>query len=94
MHKAAELVRVRADYIARILTMEQGKVFAEALNETMTTADVIEWFAEEGRRAYGFPFGSHRPAGWLSAGRSQPTRTPNARPRFGDGTAFLRRSRS
>jgi succinate-semialdehyde dehydrogenase / glutarate-semialdehyde dehydrogenase len=53
MRKAADLLRERADQVAKILTMEQGKTIAEAKIETMTAADVIEWFAEEGRRAYG-----------------------------------------
>src|SRR6185437_10201094 len=53
MRKAAELMRERADKIATIMTMEQGKVLAEAKVETMAAADIIEWFAEEGRRAYG-----------------------------------------
>ncbi len=53
MRKAAELMRQRADSIARIMTMEQGKILAEAKIETLTAADIIEWFAEEGRRAYG-----------------------------------------
>lgn len=53
MRKAAELMRERADSIARIMTMEQGKILAEAKIETLTAADIIEWFAEEGRRAYG-----------------------------------------
>jgi succinate-semialdehyde dehydrogenase / glutarate-semialdehyde dehydrogenase len=53
MRKAADLVRERADMIATLITMEQGKVLAEAKIETMAAADVIEWFAEEGRRAYG-----------------------------------------
>lgn len=53
MRKAADLMRERADTIARLMTMEQGKVLAEAKVETMTAADIIEWFAEEGRRAYG-----------------------------------------
>jgi len=53
MRKAAELMRERADKIATIMTMEQGKVLAEAKMETMAAADIIEWFAEEGRRAYG-----------------------------------------
>ena len=53
LHKAADLVRARADEIARILTMEQGKVLAEAKAELMAAADIIDWFAEEGRRAYG-----------------------------------------
>jgi len=53
MRKAAELMRERADAIATLMTMEQGKVLAEAKVETLAAADVIEWFAEEARRAYG-----------------------------------------
>lgn len=53
MRKAADLMRERADKIATLMTMEQGKVLAEAKIETMASADIIEWFAEEGRRTYG-----------------------------------------
>jgi succinate-semialdehyde dehydrogenase/glutarate-semialdehyde dehydrogenase len=53
MRKAADLLRERADQVARIITQEQGKVLAEARAETLTTADIIDWMAEEGRRAYG-----------------------------------------
>ena len=53
MRKAADLVRERADTIARIMTMEQGKPLAEAKLETMLAADIIDWLAEEARRAYG-----------------------------------------
>jgi succinate-semialdehyde dehydrogenase / glutarate-semialdehyde dehydrogenase len=53
MRKAAGLMRERADKIATLMTMEQGKVLAEAKIETLAAADVIEWFAEETRRAYG-----------------------------------------
>jgi succinate-semialdehyde dehydrogenase/glutarate-semialdehyde dehydrogenase len=53
MRKAAELIRERADKIANVMTQEQGKVLVEAKMETMAAADIIEWFAEEGRRAYG-----------------------------------------
>jgi len=53
LRKAADLLRERAENVARILTQEQGKVIAEARLEVLTTADIIEWFAEEGRRAYG-----------------------------------------
>ena len=53
LRKAANLVRERADAIARIMTQEQGKVLAEARTEVLVTADIIEWYAEEGRRAYG-----------------------------------------
>ncbi|HEY7656639.1 MAG TPA: NAD-dependent succinate-semialdehyde dehydrogenase [Burkholderiales bacterium] len=53
MRKAAHLFRERADAIAPTLTMEQGKPLAEAKGEALAGADVIDWFAEEARRAYG-----------------------------------------
>ncbi|MCG1041213.1 NAD-dependent succinate-semialdehyde dehydrogenase [Mycetohabitans sp. B8] len=53
MRKAAALVRERAEGIARLMTQEQGKPFAEARIEVLSAADVIEWFADEGRRVYG-----------------------------------------
>jgi succinate-semialdehyde dehydrogenase/glutarate-semialdehyde dehydrogenase len=53
MRKAADLLRARADAIAPLMTMEQGKPLAEAKMEVLAGADVIDWFAEEGRRAYG-----------------------------------------
>jgi succinate-semialdehyde dehydrogenase / glutarate-semialdehyde dehydrogenase len=53
MRKAADLLRERADKIAPLMTMEQGKPLAEAKGEVMAAADVIDWFAEEARRAYG-----------------------------------------
>ena len=53
MRKAANLFRERADAIAPMLTMEQGKPLAEAKQEVLAGADIIDWFAEEARRAYG-----------------------------------------
>ncbi|MXP63382.1 NAD-dependent succinate-semialdehyde dehydrogenase [Roseomonas sp. M0104] len=53
MRKAADLLRSRADSIARLMTLEQGKPLPEAKMEVMAGADVIDWFAEEARRAYG-----------------------------------------
>lgn len=53
MRKAAELLRERADDIAAKMTEEQGKPIAQAKGEVLSGADVIDWFAEEGRRAYG-----------------------------------------
>ena len=53
MRKAADLLRERVDAIARLMTLEQGKPLAEAKGETLAGADVIDWFAEEARRAYG-----------------------------------------
>ncbi|VFR27113.1 2-ketoglutaric semialdehyde dehydrogenase [plant metagenome] len=53
MRRAAALVRERADEIAPLLTQEQGKPLTEARMETLAAADIIEWFADEGRRVYG-----------------------------------------
>src|SRR5690242_14936767 len=53
MHKAADLLRERCDAISKILVQEQGKTYPEARAEVVTSADIIDWYAEEGRRAYG-----------------------------------------
>ena len=53
LKRAADLMRERAEHIARIATLEEGKTIHEARIEVQFSADVIEWFAEEGRRAYG-----------------------------------------
>ena len=53
MRKAADLMRERVDANAEILTLEQGKPLPEAKMEAAAAADIIDWFAEEGRRAYG-----------------------------------------
>jgi succinate-semialdehyde dehydrogenase/glutarate-semialdehyde dehydrogenase len=53
MRRAGELLRERADAIARLMTLEQGKPVAQARAETLAAADIIDWFAEESRRTYG-----------------------------------------
>ena len=53
MRKAADLMRERHDAISKILVQEQGKVYVEARAEVITSADIIDWYAEEGRRSYG-----------------------------------------
>jgi succinate-semialdehyde dehydrogenase/glutarate-semialdehyde dehydrogenase len=53
LKKTADLMRERADAIAKTLTMEQGKPVPEAKAEVLHSADTFEWFAEEGKRAYG-----------------------------------------
>jgi succinate-semialdehyde dehydrogenase/glutarate-semialdehyde dehydrogenase len=53
MRKAAVLLRERAEDIAAVMTMEQGKPIGEARIETLAGADIIDWFAEEARRTYG-----------------------------------------
>jgi succinate-semialdehyde dehydrogenase / glutarate-semialdehyde dehydrogenase len=53
MRRAAGLFRERAEQVAPLLTMEQGKPLFEAKQEVLAGADIIDWFAEEARRAYG-----------------------------------------
>jgi succinate-semialdehyde dehydrogenase / glutarate-semialdehyde dehydrogenase len=53
MRKAAALLRERAEAIAPILTLEQGKPLAQARLETLSAADTIDWFAGEAQRTYG-----------------------------------------
>src|SRR5215469_5901624 len=53
LKKTADLMRERADAIARTLTTEQGKPIPESKAEVLHSADTFEWFAEEGKRAYG-----------------------------------------
>ena len=50
---AADLLRQRADRIARIATTEEGKTFGEAKIETMATAGWLEFAGEEAKRNYG-----------------------------------------
>jgi succinate-semialdehyde dehydrogenase/glutarate-semialdehyde dehydrogenase len=53
LKKTAELMRERIEAIARTMTLEQGKPLPEAKAEINHSADTFEWFAEEGKRAYG-----------------------------------------
>lgn len=48
-----DLVIENQEDLARLLTAEQGKPYAEALAEIVGGAQFIEWFAEEARRTYG-----------------------------------------
>jgi succinate-semialdehyde dehydrogenase/glutarate-semialdehyde dehydrogenase len=61
MRRAADLLRQRSDEIAWLMTREQGKPLAQSKLEALSGADVIEWFAEEGRRAYGQVIPSRSP---------------------------------
>ena len=63
LRKAADIVRSKADQIATLMTIEQGKPLIEAKMETMGAADSIDWYAEEGRRAYGRIIPSRAPQG-------------------------------
>ena len=48
-----DLVMANADDLAYLMTREQGKPLPEAKGEVAYGASFIEWFAEEGKRAYG-----------------------------------------
>jgi len=53
MRKAANILRERAEQIARNLTQEQGKPLSQARLEVAAGADIIDWFAGEAQRIYG-----------------------------------------
>jgi succinate-semialdehyde dehydrogenase / glutarate-semialdehyde dehydrogenase len=64
LRRAGDLLRERAGDIGRATTIEQGKPVGEATSEAVAAADILDWFAEEGRRVYG---------------RIVPSRTPGTR---------------
>ncbi len=53
IRSAADLLRERAPHIASLVTREQGKPLKEAAIEIDLAAELLDWCAEEGRRAYG-----------------------------------------
>lgn len=53
IQKAAALVRERADAIARIITLENGKILADARAEVERSASFFDWDTAESLRAYG-----------------------------------------
>jgi len=48
-----DLMIAHADDLALLMTTEQGKPLGEARGEVVYGASFLEWFAEEGKRAYG-----------------------------------------
>lgn len=62
LRQAAVLLRERTDMIAGLMTLEQGKPQSEAKGELSGVSDILEWDAEEGRRAYGRIIPSRVPA--------------------------------
>ncbi|HWK66331.1 MAG TPA: NAD-dependent succinate-semialdehyde dehydrogenase [Rhizobiaceae bacterium] len=53
LRRAAELMEQDKEHIATILTMENGKPLAEARAEIGFSVEALQWYAEEGKRAYG-----------------------------------------
>ena len=54
LQRAAELMRARAEQLARVTVRESGKPLPEAVREWQIAGELFEWFAEEGKRAYGY----------------------------------------
>jgi succinate-semialdehyde dehydrogenase/glutarate-semialdehyde dehydrogenase len=53
LRKAASLMKERGDRITRVASMESGKPILQSRIELQMSTEVLEWYAEEGRRAYG-----------------------------------------
>ncbi len=70
LRKAADLIRERADTIAALMTMEQGKPLAEAKGEVLSAAAVFDYSGEEAKRVYGRV--SVRPSGQRAMVLRQP----------------------
>ena len=49
----ARMLYERQADLARLMTLEQGKPLGESMGEVAYAAQFVEWFAEEGKRAYG-----------------------------------------
>ncbi len=58
--RAAAAIREQADALGALMTRECGKPLVEARGEWIASADLLEWFAEEGKRAYGRTVPSRR----------------------------------
>ena len=53
LRKWFDLITSETEALAQLMTSEQGKPLAEARGEVAYGASFVEWFAEEGKRAYG-----------------------------------------
>src|SRR5919206_5274651 len=60
LRKWFDLMMANQDDLAQLMTAEQGKPLAESRGEIAYGASFIEWFAEEGKRAYGDIIPSHQ----------------------------------
>jgi len=60
LERAHRLMTERADDLAVLMTMEQGKPLKAARNEVRYAADFLSWYAEEAKRVYGTTIPSSR----------------------------------
>src|SRR3989344_1276779 len=54
LFKVAALLRKNKERLARLMTMEMGKVIKEARGDVQEAIDIAEYMAGEGRRLFGF----------------------------------------
>ena len=53
LRRIASELEGRREEVARLISRENGKPLAQSLAEVAISVDHLQWFAEEGRRAYG-----------------------------------------
>lgn len=53
LYRVFQLMMEHRESLARLLTREQGKPYAEALGEVSAAAEFVRWYSEEGKRIYG-----------------------------------------
>ena len=53
LHRAAELMEERVEEFALTITLEEGKILAEARTEVTRTSEILNLSAEESKRLYG-----------------------------------------
>jgi succinate-semialdehyde dehydrogenase / glutarate-semialdehyde dehydrogenase len=63
VRRAAALLRERVEDVAVTMTLENGKTLAESRGEILTSADTLDWLADEARRSYGRVIPSRFPDG-------------------------------
>ncbi len=61
LFNALEIMRRRADEIARTITIEEGKPIGDAIGEVRRAMNIIEYAAGEGRRMFGYTTPSELP---------------------------------
>ncbi|GKU05306.1 unnamed protein product [Fusarium langsethiae] len=61
LRKWYDLVLANQEDLAKILSLENGKTYSEALGEVIYSASFISWFAEEATRSYGVTIPSSAP---------------------------------
>jgi aldehyde dehydrogenase (NAD+) len=69
LYRVAELLRDRKEELARLMTLEMGKVIAEARGDVQEGVDMTYFMAGEGRRQHGQTVPSELPNKWAMSVR-------------------------